>query len=56
MKYNGQIEGNGLKSLACVVAQLVREGVTFKATVGGKMIGADLEDSYEWVIELTGGY
>ena len=56
MNKQRQIKGHGLKSMAVVVAQLVREGVTFDATIGDKMIGADLEDSYEWVIELTGGY
>ena len=56
MNKSRQITGYGLKSLACIVAQLVQEGVTFHAIVGNKMIGADLVDSYEWVVELTGGY
>jgi hypothetical protein len=43
----GEIYIDDTEEMAKVVAQLVREGVTFKVS--------ECNGAYKWVIELTGG-
>jgi len=46
MSVSFEMTPNGLKLLACYVAELIRQGVTFKITQGAASVS----------VELTGGF